>query len=341
MPDVQEVFRLATTKVTPDPGALERQLRRQRSVAKARRAKAYVAAAAVAAAVAVAVAAVARDGDDRPTPAGPQSTTPIVVHLDTGAATPLPDVFANGWDWAVSPDGRQLAFTSDRSGSQQIFVANLDGSGLHRVTHDPFGAILPSWSPDGRGLAYTGFGNGTTRQIWVMDLTSDESHRVTSERNDAYGPDWSADGASIVYATTRADGAPPAGVYGYAGLLGLLREVDLRTDATRTLARNPDRLWQPRWSPTDDRVVWSAGIYDSTIWIEGPDGARKRRLVDLENGFASMPAWSPDGSRIVYSMETKAGMGIQLLDMASGVTTPSVPGTRASWIDDHTLLVEP
>jgi Tol biopolymer transport system component len=54
-----------------------------------------------------------------------------------------------------------------------------------------------------------------------------------------------------------------------------------------------------------------------------------------------MPAWSPDGSRIVYAMESKAGMSIQMLDMVTGATGQVATGGRATWIDDHTLLVEP
>ncbi len=66
-----------------------------------------------------------------------------------------------------SPDGRQLAFMSRRDGNWEIYVADLDGSGLRRLTHHPANDGLPTWSPDGKYLAFVSDRDGQWA-IWVL-----------------------------------------------------------------------------------------------------------------------------------------------------------------------------
>jgi TolB protein len=54
---------------------------------------------------------------------------------------------------AWSPDGKRLAFTSNRDGNYEIYLVNADGSGLRRLTHNPERDDYPAWHPDGRHLA--------------------------------------------------------------------------------------------------------------------------------------------------------------------------------------------
>ena len=72
-----------------------------------------------------------------------------------------------------SPDGSQVAFTSDRSGSQQVWVANRDGSSLRSVTQLPDATMsLGSWSPDSRSLTFDAT-MGESTHIYVVPLTAD------------------------------------------------------------------------------------------------------------------------------------------------------------------------
>ena len=145
MPDVQEVFRMATQKVGPEPGALDRQLTRQRRSGGARKMGAFAVAASFIA-LAVAVFALTRTSSADSTqvasqpPAVPVPTTPglYTVNVATGSLQSFPD--PGGTGFTTSPDGSKIAFWSDPDGSQQLFVMNADGSDVQQVTDDPYGA---------------------------------------------------------------------------------------------------------------------------------------------------------------------------------------------------------
>ena len=61
---------------------------------------------------------------------------------------------------ALSPDGRQIVFMSQRDGNWEIYRINVDGSNLQRLTNDPANDGLPTWSPDGRAIAFVSNRNG-------------------------------------------------------------------------------------------------------------------------------------------------------------------------------------
>jgi tetratricopeptide (TPR) repeat protein len=67
----------------------------------------------------------------------------------------------------ASPDGGQVAFMSKRDGNWEIYVVDLDGSGLQRLTRDPANDGLPAWSPDGRALAFVS-DRGGSWAVWAM-----------------------------------------------------------------------------------------------------------------------------------------------------------------------------
>ena len=72
----------------------------------------------------------------------------------------------DGWpSW--SPDGRRIAFSSNRSDAYQIYVMNADGSGIIRVVDSPYTDVRPQWLPDGKGLIFNREHDGRTEMLKV------------------------------------------------------------------------------------------------------------------------------------------------------------------------------
>ena len=96
-----------------------------------------------------------------------------------------------------SPDGSQIAFTGNTDGKVGIFVMDADGRNVHPVTplRGDEGADSPSWSPDGRALAYSAHGD-----IYVQEADRSETTNLTNTR-DLFeaGPEWSPDGDQIAF----------------------------------------------------------------------------------------------------------------------------------------------
>jgi Tol biopolymer transport system component len=117
------------------------------------------------------------------------------------AVTPFCDATRSDVPGRFSPDGTQVAFTSDRSGSSQLWVAGRDGSHLRSVTNLPDASIVVgSWSPDGRHVAFDATVGGNT-DIYVVGADGGPVTRLTDGKASEIDPEWSRDGRWIYHAS--------------------------------------------------------------------------------------------------------------------------------------------
>jgi Periplasmic component of the Tol biopolymer transport system len=92
-------------------------------------------------------------------------------------------------DPAWSPDGRRIAFQSKRDGNLEIYVINLDGTGLSRLTDHPAADGRPAWSPDGQWIAFESDRDGKL-DIYIMRADGSDVRRITSNAGKNGWPSW-------------------------------------------------------------------------------------------------------------------------------------------------------
>lgn len=110
------------------------------------------------------------------------------------------------WDWeaAYSPDGSRVAYTSDSSGTREIWVSTADGSDKQQIT-SLGGASMPAWSQDSRSIAFRG-ANGASSQIFTVPATGGPAQRLTRGPGERSSPSWSADSRWIYFDWRREEG---------------------------------------------------------------------------------------------------------------------------------------
>jgi TolB protein len=199
---------------------------------------------------------------------------------------------------SVSPDGRWLAFDSNRRGNFDIFRLALPDGQAEPLTDDPADDFLPSWSPDGEEIAFYSFRHGT-RDLFVMGPDGSSETRVTDDPAHERYPDWSPDGNSIVYFSDKT---------GQQNLWVVSREDRLSSwGEPRRLTL--ERGQMPRWSPDGN---WIAYRSSAGISLISPDGGDPRVLAKggSENlGPEPMfPEWSSDGRTVFIKARDSQGM---------------------------------
>lgn len=104
---------------------------------------------------------------------------------------------------AYSPDGQQIAFLSDRSGSMEVWLAKADGSAPFKLTHFAGGYLGGvAWSPDGQRLAVDARMSGVSR-IYVVSVHDGKQVLVEQNRDEERSPCWLSDSAGLLYNSNR------------------------------------------------------------------------------------------------------------------------------------------
>jgi hypothetical protein len=195
-----------------------------------------------------------------------------------------------------SPDGRSIAFDSDRDGERAVYVADADGRNVRRVSGPGFAAV-PSWSPDGTRLAFIRAEEGKPRvwNLWILDLETGESTRLTSHPyGQPWGAAWFPDGKRIAYS--------------HEDRL-IVRTLDGRSQQIYRSPRKGRLLRTPAVSPDGKRVIFQ--VHGDGAWVLELDNGSVTKV--LEDRTAEEFAWAPDGHRVAYHSRQSGDWNVWIL----------------------------
>lgn len=179
-----------------------------------------------------------------------------------------------------SPDGRAIAVSREEArGNSEILLISPAGDVLRVLTHDRGIDVSPSWSPDGRRVAFCS-SRGGTPQIYVASLDSGQIERVTFQGSYNTSPSWSPQGEKIAF-TGRV-----------AGRFQLF-VIDLAAKAAVQITHAAGDSTDASWSPDGRYLVFSSTRRGrDEIYLSDWQGRLPRRLI-ATTGDDSSPAWSP------------------------------------------------
>ena len=212
-----------------------------------------------------------------------------------------------------SADGTKVAFSSDESGSSDIYVMNADGTGRVNLTNRDAKDMDPSWSPDGEWIAFLSRTQGKTDIHRVRPDGSGLTSLTVYPAQLYSRPIWSPDGTKIAFTSNRDADPPPQLGPTPVPLFDDAPEFPGAAPRPELYVMNADGSSQtrltfnfffdgnPTWSPDSRRLAFqSREDGDHEIFVVNVDGTGLTKLTD--NVYADIyPAWSPDGRFIAFS----------------------------------------
>ncbi len=229
----------------------------------------------------------------------------IYIKAIGGAAiTQITDDPASDVQPQVSPDGKWVAFASDRSGNWDIWVTTIDGQNTRQITRSPRAEIHPTWAPQGDRLAFCALNPRSGQwELWVTDIRQPGSQKFIG-----YGlfPEWSPKDEVIVFQRARARGERWFSIW-------TLRLVNGEPRFPTEIASSSEHaLISPAWTVDGGKVVYCSVTPSGTatrgsrasegtgdIWITDADGNGKICLT-RGTGVHYSPACDPNG-RIYFA----------------------------------------
>lgn len=207
--------------------------------------------------------------------------------VEAGTAIRLTSDPATDWNAVWSPDGTRIAFVSQRSGSNNIWIMNADGTNQTQLTKMK-NAYSPVWSPDGTKIAFECSGD-----IWTVNTDGTGLTQLTTSPSWEGAPSYSPDGTRIVFHSS------------VKGALNIFVMNAYGTDKVQ-LTDHPAIDGAPSWSPDGTKIAFhSTRSGNDNIWIIDAYGGEPVQLTANKEGTGwntMPPSWSPDGKRIVFNL---------------------------------------
>lgn len=274
----------------------------------------------------------------------------------------------------VSPDGRWIAFLSDRGdedATTQVWAMPADGGEAERWTNFPGGVADFDWSPDSARLAviasdperpagekepkqpapivinryyfkedYHGWVTDLRQHLYLFEIEGKKTTQLTKGANDEEMPAFSPDGSRIAFVTKRGEDAD-------RDLNFDLYVIDARKGATEKRVttfdgadNDPSLESRPAWSPDGKRLAYLQQLEDKWIYYAPWSLA----IVDVDtgavtrplgtDGFHTKPRFAADGQSLYLLVEGSRVTHLSRIDLASGSVTPLTSGSRFDYAYD-------
>ena len=244
------------------------------------------------------------------------------VDIKGGNATPLIQDFAWNIHPAISPDGKQVAFVSDRDGLSNVWVMDIDGTHLKQITREKKNIIhAPKWSPDGEYLVVTK-GIMSSRsipagEIWMYHKSGGDGLQIKArnsgkrDQQNIADPAFSHDGRYIYFTENTVPGSrfeynrdPLEGIFA-------ITRYDRESGDERRYISGTGGAVVPTPSPDGKYVAFVRRVKDKTaLFLKDIKTGTETPLTfalerDMQEGFGSEGYftyfdWTPDASAIVY-----------------------------------------
>lgn len=274
---------------------------------------------------------------DKPTAGEPFGV--FLLSLDTGQRIRLTSPRLGSFGdtlCAVSPDGRHVAFARfDAPSAADIHVVPIGGGEPRQVTKDasPVGSVV--WTPDGHGIVFSSYRKGGSRlRLWYVRAAGEEHPEPIL----VAGPE----GGSMSATFARAAGHASRLVYTHTWTdVNIWRLTADKNSRPAPVANSTAYDSHPAISVDGTRLAFVSNRTGSgEIWVSGIDGSNARQLTSFGGAQVIWPRWSPDGSRLVFWVETAdTGRGDVYVVNADGTglrrfTTEESHESRPSWSAD-------
>jgi len=225
------------------------------------------------------------------------------------------------WDMqpCFSPDGRRIAFTSDRGGGDNIWIMDRDGSHLKQVTKEDFRLVnSPAWTPDSQYIAarkhFTSRRSLGAGEVWLYHVAGGEGVQMTKRPNDQKDlgePAFSPDGRYLYYSQDVTAGR----VFEYNkdpnGEIYAIQRLDREKGETEEFVSGPGGSIRPTPSPDGRYLAFVRRVrYRSTLFLHEIESGKERPLYDgldrdmqetwAVHGVYPHIAWTPDSKSLVF-----------------------------------------